>query len=260
MPRCTLLFCAADSNGARVPMIGNRVAQSGFIMREGSHALPIPEAHVYACSYDLTAYQDELLLDVDPAMAPRLAHTPIARRAAFLAGRYCAMKAFAGAGIPWRGLPANADRTPAWPTGVIGSISHSDSAAVAAVSRDSDVIGLGVDVESIIVDSVRDEIGYLVVSGQQEQALLDDCGSDRAAAFTLFFSAKEAFFKAVYAQVGRHFDFHAVAVAGIDKSACTIVLQLLDDLCPSLEKGMSFGARFALTREHVTTGLVIRRA
>lgn len=240
-------------------MIGDRMSQSGFIVREGPQPLPIPEAHTYACSYDMAAYQDELLLNFDPAMAPRLAHTPIARRAAFLAGRYCVMKAFVDAGVPWRGLPANTNRTPAWPDGVTGSISHSDTAAVAAVSKNGDVIGIGVDVERIIVDSVRDEIGYLVVSGQQEQALLDECGADRAATFTLFFSAKEAFFKAVYAQVGRHFDFHAVRVAEIDRSERTIVLQLLDDLCPSLKKGMSFYARFAVAEEHVTTGLVIRR-
>lgn len=231
---------------------------SGFLIQEGPHPIASPEARAYGCSYAVSAYRDELFLGVGWAIATRLAQTPVKRRAAFLAGRYCVMKAFQEEKIAWHGLPSNDDRTPAWPRGVVGSISHSDTAAIAAVSTNDEIVGVGVDIERIVGDAVTDEIQGLVLAKEEEE-LLDDSPLDRAAAFTLSFSAKESFFKAAYSRVGRYFEFHAVKIREIQVPGGTVVLQLVDNLCPGLEKGMRFSVKFVLATEHVTTFMVLRK-
>lgn len=69
-----------------------------------------------------------------------------ARRAEFAAGRRAARRAMTVAGLPLAPIPMDADRAPAWPDGVVGSISHCDDLAV-AICADARWRGLGIDLE-----------------------------------------------------------------------------------------------------------------
>src|SRR5262249_7944675 len=94
-------------------------------------------------------------------------------------------------------LLADAQGCPLWPAGVVGSISHSPSTAVAAVARAAQVRALGLDIESphrdVGVDALMrvfdpDEIRWLARQPHQDRRVL---------AYALF-SAREALFKCVY--------------------------------------------------------------
>ena len=67
-----------------------------------------------------------------------------ARRDSFSSGRYCVRAAQAELAIPAQEIGRN-ERAPIWPQGCIGSISHSASVAVAALS--TSLTGVGVDIE-----------------------------------------------------------------------------------------------------------------
>ena len=69
------------------------------------------------------------------------------RRREFTAGRLCARAALARVGVPPAPLLPNSDRTPRWPEGIVGSISHCDGYCGVVVARRERFAGLGLDAE-----------------------------------------------------------------------------------------------------------------
>lgn len=123
------------------------------------------------------------------------------------------------------------DRSPIWPAGFVGSISHSDQWIWAAVAQTDSTRSVGIDTE-IIVD------GKTVQQLQQEVATLDEwsvvsaLGIDVKTAFTTVFSAKEAFYKCWYPQNNEFFGFEHAAVEACQPGRLTI---------RTLEKNPNFG-------------------
>jgi 4'-phosphopantetheinyl transferase EntD len=117
------------------------------------------------------------------------------RRREFLDGRraaHAAMRMVSAAS----GVARNPDRTPKFPDGLVGSISHSGSLSVAAVAQSGDFVAIGIDVQ-IIRDLDAHSICAKICS-QEETAWVD--GS--AERVLQIFSAKEAVYKAVYSGFG----------------------------------------------------------
>jgi 4'-phosphopantetheinyl transferase EntD len=121
------------------------------------------------------------------------------RRDDFVRGRLAARDALRGIGIEARSIPIGAWRQPVWPSGVVGSISHSAGAGIAVAARTTEMRGIGVDVEA------RDRR----LSLEAARRLL--CRTERWAlegGATLpwplvLFCAKEAACKAVFQAYGR---------------------------------------------------------
>lgn len=132
------------------------------------------------------------------------------RRREFLAGRSCARAALRALGLDEAPLPVRADRTPAWPADVVGSITHSDIYCAAAVAWRSDVAALGIDVE----DVARFDLDLLpVICTPRERAeLAARPAAERRLAAALVFSAKEAFYKCQYTLTGSWLGFQDVEV------------------------------------------------
>jgi 4'-phosphopantetheinyl transferase EntD len=127
------------------------------------------------------------------------------RRREFTLGRFCARAAMRRLGVPVAAVPVGERREPLWPEGIVGSISHSGSHAVAVVARSRDYVSLGVDVE--IARSL--EVGIRERIGTAEE-LRDIAGHplcidlEPAASAALLFAAKEAIYKCCF-PVAREF-------------------------------------------------------
>jgi 4'-phosphopantetheinyl transferase EntD len=115
------------------------------------------------------------------------------RQREFRAGRMLARRAMERIGISPGSLPANADRTPAWPSGVVGSITHSQCYCAAVVAHASEVTSVGIDIE----ETDRFDPGLLrLICVQDELLKLEQFdAAKRRLLGTLLFSAKESFFK-----------------------------------------------------------------
>lgn len=115
------------------------------------------------------------------------------RRREFAAGRLCARRALVALGRLETGLLRDADGLPVWPEGVIGSITHCRGMAAAAlreVTAGSDTL-LGLDLEKtnrLSAGASRRVLHPLEVAF---------AGDDQVRA-TIFFSLKEAFYKAQF--------------------------------------------------------------
>jgi len=118
------------------------------------------------------------------------------RQQEFVAGRQLVRALSDKLGLPPAALRRAEDRAPAWPNDRTGSLSHCDTLCVAAVGKRSAVKSVGVDVETI---------------GRVEQKLWPTLFTEREANYfrslateivaleaTLFFSAKESFYKCQY--------------------------------------------------------------
>ena len=137
------------------------------------------------------------------------------RKNEFRAGRLCAHDALATLGVPFQPLLTGPDREPVWPSGMVGSISHSNVLCVAAAARQSELRAIGIDTE---MDEALSD------------ALIPKICTDREAARGMHkqvFSAKEATYKCLHPIVKKFFGFHAAEVefAG-DEFEVTLVVDL----------------------------------
>lgn len=108
-------------------------------------------------------------------------------------------------GIPGWSMPRRPGDAPAWPTGFVGSLSHSDTFAAAALARSADVAGLGIDIEP--AEPLPAELRDLVaLPGELRPA------GPRDIAGRLLFCAKEAAYKAVYPADRRFLEHHDIEV------------------------------------------------
>src|ERR1051326_944800 len=125
------------------------------------------------------------------ALGPRAVEK---RRVLFALGRAAARDGLGALGMQNAAIPRTNSGAPVWPDGFVGSISHSDEAAIAVVGRRHDYLGLGVDLEErgrgLSARAAR------LVCRPSEMAWVDvESGTER---LLRLFSAKEAIFKALF--------------------------------------------------------------
>ncbi|WP_157665018.1 4'-phosphopantetheinyl transferase family protein [Mariniblastus fucicola] len=144
----------------------------------------------------------------------------VKRQREFALGRRCAeslLKKLGNAEQVW----TNSDRSPAWPQGFAGSISHSTNWTWAAVVEQSEALSVGVDTESIVTAETRDRVLF-EIAADDEWKICKRFDLSAEQMFTLVFSAKEAFFKCCYPQVKQFFGFEHAVVDAIGPNSIRI--------------------------------------
>lgn len=163
-----------------------------------------------------------------------------ARRNEFIGGRRCARAALADLGQAAVALPADADGVPIWPTGWMGSISHSRGLCCAVAAQTAVLAGLGLDLEKTNRLSSR---AMERVVHPAEAAFVGE--SQRFG--SLLFSAKEAFFKAQYPVWGAQPNFKDLAFLIDSTNQALAVVEVADYLPETLKTAatrMQFRYRF----------------
>jgi len=145
-----------------------------------------------------------------PAEAAHLGRAVPERVREFAAGRLCARRALAEFGIVDFPLEVAADRQPVWPDRMLGSITHTAGYCAAAVAARRHLKALGIDSE--VVGDVMAEIWPKICVPLESAWIGTLSESERAAAATLIFSAKEAFYKCQYPLAGERLNFHDVRI------------------------------------------------
>lgn len=116
------------------------------------------------------------------------------------------------------------DRSPIWPNGFVGSLSHTRDWIWGCVARQDTVGSIGIDTEIIANAALRAETQSTIAT-EEEWDLVDQFGMTPEEAFTLVFSAKEAFYKCWFPLVKTYFDFFDAEVVSITQT--TICLKTL---------------------------------
>ena len=118
------------------------------------------------------------------------------RQKEFVAGRQLARALSDQLGLPPAPLRRADDRAPIWPIDRTGSLSHSDTLCAAAVGKRGTVQSIGVDVETI--GRVEQKLWPTLFTEKEADYFSSLAPNTVALETTLFFSAKEAFYKCQY--------------------------------------------------------------
>lgn len=193
---------------------------------------------------------------------PHIRNSVIKRQAEFIAGRICARSILDAYGLGQHVVAVGKHREPLWPDGFLGSITHSNHYAAAIACPASDVLGIGIDIETVITDDARQAMMEMVVSADEAAYLRVSAG---AVSFdqllTLVFSTKESFFKAAFPQVKAYFDFDAVQVFAIDQARQTVRFRCVQHLCAGLRQGQEHQAHFDFIGDSsVMTAVLLKQA
>ena len=105
----------------------------------------------------------------------------------------------------------NDDRSPHWPAGFVGSISHSNHWVWAAVAQSSALRSIGIDTEPIVDGVTRQQILFEIAT-EDEWAIAESLGLNQEEIVSVVFSAKEAFYKCWYPVTPSYFGFEHATI------------------------------------------------
>lgn len=147
-------------------------------------------------------------LDLPPAEAAATRNMRAKRLREFVHGRTCAHRALARLGIPECPVPVDEHRAPAWPDGIVGSISHSGDNAAAVVAYRSECQGLGVDLE--INESLEESLIQMVCRPNEIARL--NRADDKLIQAKIIFSAKECVYKCIWPTLLHFVEFQEIEI------------------------------------------------
>jgi 4'-phosphopantetheinyl transferase EntD len=225
------------SDGLSQPIF---IENQGYLNWQGN--LNIVQA---SCTFEQLTYHDNLFNEWNIHFPSSLERAVNKRKAEFLAGRYCAQKALVKLGLNPEPIGIGKLRNPLWPLGVKGSISHNNKYAIAVLSLEKNILGIGVDIENSIKTEVIEQTKDQILQ-HDEMKLSPPKGMTAEQLFTLVFSIKESFFKAAFPLVNAYFDFDAVSVIHLDSEAQEVQFTLNYSLHEKLPIGRRFTGKYYL--------------
>lgn len=177
------------------------------------------------CNYNVNLYDDTLFSYYGISSPVHISNSVTKRKSEFLAGRYACKLCLDKIGSPTNSVSVGSNREPKWPTGYVGSITHSAKIAVAAVAESSKHIYIGIDIEPIMTKAIAQKISGLIVKSDERKFLQQSFNFELA--LTIIFSAKESLYKALYSMRKEFLDFHDAKLLSFDviNSNCTFKLR-----------------------------------
>ncbi|QDG74826.1 4'-phosphopantetheinyl transferase [Labrenzia sp. PHM005] len=187
-----------------------------------------------------------------PDEETHVANAVTSRRSEFFAGRECARKAMRDLGFQPTAIGVRPDRSPIWPNGLIGTISHSRTLCLAAVAlQNDDALSIGLDIEP---DSPLPEDMWDTICTSNERSWLAGLPSDQRTRQALrMFTAKESAYKAQYPLTQEFLEFEDLEIAfyGHDFSA------VFQRSVPSFAKGTKLRGRQVIYHGHVVSAVCV---
>lgn len=183
------------------------------------------------------------------------------RKNEFLLGRMCCAKSIYHLDNSLdQFVGVHSDRSPKWPIGIVGSITHSSNyvEAIACLAT-SGVLSVGVDYEEVIsLEEIIQVEGLVLTPNELESFKVIEFELSKEIFLTLLFSAKESIFKCLYPLVNVYFDFLDVEISMLNFIDKTFSYKLLKDLSDVYRKNYCNTGKFFFDRNSVRTTTFIR--
>ncbi|MDD2136640.1 4'-phosphopantetheinyl transferase family protein [Pseudomonas kurunegalensis] len=208
---------------------------------------PLPGAVLVSCAFDpaLLGTDDFQRAGIVPSAS--LQRSVAKRQAEYLAGRVCARAALQRLDGRNYVPGTHEDRSPIWPAGILGSITHGKGWAAAVVAAQGSCQGLGLDQESLLDDERAERLMGEILTPPELERL--DC-RQLGLTVTLTFSLKESLFKTLYPLTRQRFYFEHAEV--LEWSADGLArLRLLTDLSPQWQQGAELQGQFSVQDGHL---------
>lgn len=177
-----------------------------------------------------------------------------ARRAEFLTARVLARQALERLGFEPTALAPNPDRSPRWPGGAVGSISHTAGLCAVAVAKAPEIVGLGLDLEP--ATALDGDLEDMVCTAREQADLERLEPAARGLAAKLIFCAKEAFYKCQHPLAGLELDFTDLAVT-LDPGGGRFAVDSLREDVRGLLRSHRLEARFRISGSYLLAGATL---
>lgn len=171
--------------------------------------LSLPQIKI---DHRLTSDGDELALLPEELAA--IANSAIKIRRQSGAARIVARKLLAPIGMPSASVPKSRDGAPIWPPSLVGSLTHDNTIAIAAIASQEDITSIGIDIEP--AETLSPDLLELIATATELEAI--EC--DRFRGLSLFV-AKEAVYKAAF-PLDRAFPDHKDVEVDLSKNRATV--------------------------------------
>lgn len=176
-------------------------------------------------------------------------HAVPRRQREFAAGREAARQAMAQIGWPPMAIPSAPDRSPVWPEGLAGSISHTGRACVAVVCPLRQARAIGIDIEDH--RPIEATLWPMICTPQEMALLSSQTEWLRGLEVAHLFSVKEAVYKWQYPLTKRMLDFQDVQIA-LDPQTQTFAAQIaITD--PSTGSALGAKGHILTHRDHIVS-------
>lgn len=207
----------------------------------------LPQARLVSAHFDEALLQAEDFARCGLVAPAGLERAVAKRRMEYLAGRLCAREAVQQLTGHHQAPGKGEDGAPRWPSGVVGSITHSKHWAAAVVGDARCWRSLGLDAETLPSAARAERLAGEILTADELERLGPD---DRALQITLTFSLKESLFKALYPLVNRRFYFADAELLAWE-AAGTARLCLLTDLATDWPAGSELSGQFVILDNHL---------
>jgi enterobactin synthetase component D len=214
-----------------------------------------------SCHFNLNNYHIEQFERKKIVLPEGISNSVAKRQAEFLAGRFVAKQALLKSGFIESNSPVitiGKDRTPIWPSGYLGSITHNKSTAICAIAKLEKICLLGIDVETILDDEMASEIAPQIHDDVEKNILVDN-GIACNQATTLIFSAKETIFKALYPIVQTFFGFESFRVTCIDIDQQIMTFTISDTFQYKSKLQNKYRVHYQKIKDEFLTSLIVVR-
>ena len=232
------------------------MSESAIIIRPESHIhsiLQCGQLTLDRIQFDIEQFNDDLFEIFYIMCPPQIKRAVKKISAEYFYGRLAARYATERFGFT-DNLPINADRSPKWPEGLHGSISHCEGEAIAVALPKTDCAGVDVDVEKIATGDALTALKSMVVNKEELQRLQQyQHVFAEAILLTLVFSAKESFYKAAYPQVQRFFGFEALRFQSLNADKQHVTFTVMKDLRVQFPQGLQIVIDFCLPEQDIAT-------
>lgn len=185
-----------------------------------------------------------------------LSRAVASRRRDFTTVRACARTALAAFGLDRPPMVPGVGGAPPWPRSVVGSMTHTDGYAAAAVAEVERARSLGIDAEPD--GPLPDGVLELITDAPERDHLqsLADRGAGTAWD-RLVFSAKESVYKAWFQLRGEWLDFHDVHVLPEPDGSLRISPATPTMTAPARELITEMAGRWSRSGTHLVTGVIV---
>ena len=217
--------------------------------------ISIAPLHAACCQFDPGAFTPQLVSRFGLELPEALRHAVKKRQAEYVASRWLVAKLLARDNIFNFQLFNRPDRSPIWPIGKSGSLSHHDHKIFAIVESDS--VSVGNDIERMLTQEKAAELRPMIMTAE-ELTLLTQAGLSLSQATTLVFSVKETVYKAVYPEVQTLFGFEQVTIIAINPQAGLVTAHLSPLARPQSSERSQWDIYYWLTESEVMSWIALR--
>ena len=215
---------------------------------------PFPKFISFFCGHQLSSRSDFLLLPEEVEFLATLGSSK--RRSEFSLGRYCARMALSKFKLESEPILRYPDtREPCWPESVIGSITHTEGLAAAAVGLDKDISGVGIDIENLSRYVNSDIRSHVCV--ETERKHLESLSPEQASRdLRIIFSAKESIFKCLF-PISRTYLYFQDATVTINEKNSDFSFILSKECVGITPEGFQHYGKYSIEENMLLTSIYI---